>query len=105
MKLTIVTTAARFLGPLLVLACPALVAFAAGAPGMVEGRLTQVTTNHVQVDHDRTYQFNPAVAECFDFRGDAMACHTLVAIGYVDRARVTLRGTNVQRIEIVELHQ
>lgn len=102
MKLAI---AARFLAPVLALAYPALAALAAGAPGMVEGRLTQITTSHVQVEHDRTYQFNPAVAQCFDFRGDAMPCNTLVAIGYLDRARVTLLGTNVQRIEIVELQQ
>ena len=59
----------------------------------------------IQVDHDRTYQFNPALVQCFDFRGDALPCETLVGIGYVDRARVTVRGTDVKRIEIVELQQ
>ena len=102
MKLTVAT---RSLGLLLALAWPALHALAAGAPSVVEGRLTRVTTSVVQVDHDRTYQFNSAIARCFDFRGDAMACDTLVGIGYVDRARVTLRGNDVQRIEIIELHQ
>jgi len=99
------TLAARFSGSLLALAWPALHAFGAGAPGVVEGRLTQITASEVQIDHNRTYQFNPAVAQCFDFRGAAMPCKTLVGIGYVDRARVTLRGTNVQRIDIVELQQ
>jgi len=28
-----------------------------------------------------------------------------VGIGYVDRARVTVRGTDVQRIDIIELQQ
>lgn len=102
MKLTV---AARFAGSLLALAYPALHVFAAGAPGVIEGRLTQVTANFVQVDHDRTYQFNPGLAQCFDFRGDAFTCETLVGIGYVDRARVTLRGTNVLRIDIIELQQ
>jgi hypothetical protein len=102
MKLTV---AARFSGSLLALALPALHVFAAGAPGVVEGRLTQVTSTIVQVDHDRIYQFNPAIAQCFDFRGDATTCETLVGIGYVDRARVTLRGSNVQRIDIIELQQ
>jgi hypothetical protein len=99
------TNAARFSGLLLALAWPALHALAAGAPGVVEGRLTQITTSFVQVDHGHTYTFNPALAQCFDFRGDALTCDTLVGIGYVDRARVTLRGTDVQRIDIVELQQ
>ena len=103
MKLTTVVT--RICSALLALAWPALHTFAAGAPGLIEGRLTQVTTSWVQVDHDRTYQFNPAVARCFDFRGDAMSCNTLVGIGYVDRARVGLRGNDVVRIDIVELQQ
>jgi hypothetical protein len=102
MKLTV---AARFCGPLLALAWPALHASAAGAPGVVEGRLTQITASFVQVDHDRTYQFHPAVAQCFDFRGAALPCETLVGIGYADRARITLRGTDVHRIDIVELQQ
>jgi hypothetical protein len=100
-----IPVAARFLGPLLALAWPALHALAAGEPSVFEGRLTRVTTSFVQVDHDRTYQFNPALVQCFDFRGDALPCATLVNIGYVDRARVTVRGADVKRIEIVELQQ
>ena len=99
------TVAARLSSVLLALACAAPYAFAADAPGVVEGRVTQVTTSFVQVDHDRTYQFDPVSAQCFDFRGDAMTCGTLVGIGYVDRARITLRGTVVQRIDILELQQ
>ena len=99
------TVAAGFSGLLLALAAPALNVFAAGAPGVVEGRLTQVTSTFVQVDHDKIYQFNPVIAQCFDFRGDATTCETLVGIGYVDRARVTLRGTDVRRIDIIELQQ
>jgi hypothetical protein len=103
MKLTI---ACRFSGLLLALAWPALHALAAGSPtGVVEGRLTQITSSSVQVDHGQSYQFNPGLAQCFDFRGDALTCDTLVGIGYVDRARVTLRGTDVLRIDIVELQQ
>lgn len=102
MKLTVAT---RFCGLLLALAWPALHALAAGAPSVVEGRLTQIRTTSVQMDHNREYQFNPAVARCFDFRGDAMTCDTLVGIGYVDRARVTLSGTDVVRIDIVDLQQ
>jgi hypothetical protein len=99
------TVAARFASLLLALAHPALQAGAAGAPGVVEGTLTRVTGSFVQVDHAQTYQFDPASAECFDFRGDAMTCDTLVGIGYADRARVTLRGAVVQRIDILELQQ
>jgi hypothetical protein len=99
------TLATRFLGLLFVLTLPALNALAAGAPGVLEGRLTRVTNSFIQLDHDRTYLFNPAVAQCFDFRGDALPCDTLVAIGYVDRARVIVSGANVQRIEIVDLQQ
>jgi hypothetical protein len=99
------TVAIRFFGLLLAVTWPALHALAAGAPGVLEGRLTRVTATFIQLDHDRTYLFNPAVAQCFDFRGDAMPCDTLVAIGYVDRARVIVSGANVQRIEIVDLQQ
>ena len=90
---------------LLALALPALHASAAGAPGVVEGRLTRVTATTVQLDHAATYQFDPVSAQCFDFRGDAMTCQTLVGIGYADRARITMRGTVVQRIDILELQQ
>jgi hypothetical protein len=99
MKLT-----APFLSGLL-LALTALCTLAAGAPSVMEGRLTQVTSTFVQLDHERTYTFNPGLARCFDFRGDALTCDTLVGIGYVDRARVTVRGTDVQRIDIIELQQ
>ena len=102
MKFTVATSLSSLL---LALACSAPHAFAAGAPGVVEGRLTQVTTTFVQVDHDQTYQFDPVSAQCFDFRGDAMTCGTLVGIGYADRVRITVRGTVVQRIDILELQQ
>ena len=74
------TVANRCCGLLLALA-PALNVLAAGAPGVLEGRLTRVTASFVQLDHNQTFIFNPAVAQCFDFRGDAMPCETLVAIG------------------------
>ena len=71
MKLTV---AARFSGS----AARAGVARAARArrrrAGVVEGRLTRVRRAFVQVDHDRTYQFDPALVQCFDFRGDALTC-------------------------------
>ena len=89
----------------LLLALTALFTLAAGVPSVMEGRLTQVTLTFVQLDHGRTYTFNPGLARCFDFRGDALTCDTLVGIGYVDRARVTVRGTDVQRIDIIELQQ
>jgi hypothetical protein len=90
----------------LALAWPALGAHAAGTtPGVVEGVLTQVQASFVQVDHQHTFQFNPATARCFDFRGDAMTCATLVGIGYADRARITLRGDTVLRIDVLELQQ
>lgn len=98
-----VATSSRLL--LLALAWPALSALAAGAPSVVEGRLTQVRADFIQLDHQQTYSFNPGTAKCFDFRGDAMTCDTLVGIGYADRARVTLLGTTVQRIDVLELQQ
>jgi hypothetical protein len=102
MKLTV---AARFCSLLLALACLAPYAFAAGVPDVIEGRLTQVTNTFVQLDHEQTYPFDPVSAQCFDFRGDAMTCGTLVGIGYADRVRITVRGTVVQRIDILELQQ
>jgi hypothetical protein len=99
------STSARLYSLLLAAVLPLLDASAAGAPGLVEGTITRVTTSEVQLDHDRVYQFNPALARCFDFRGDELTCDTLVGIGYVDRARITLLGTAVQRIDIVDLQQ
>jgi hypothetical protein len=90
---------------LFALALPALTAVAATPASVVEGRLTQVAATFIQLDHQQTYSFDPAIAECFDFRGDAMTCQTLVGIGYADRARITLRGTTVQRIDVLELQQ
>jgi hypothetical protein len=102
MKLKI---AARLSSLLVALAFPTLHTLAAAAPAVVEGRLTQVTTTFLQVDHARTYQFDPVSAVCFDWRGDALTCDTLVGIGYADRVRITLRGNVVQRVDILELQQ
>lgn len=102
MKLTV---AARLFSLSLATTLLALAASAAGAPGVVEGKLTRVTANELQIDHAQVYQFDPVSAKCFDFRGDALTCETLVGIGYADRARITLRGTVVQRVDILELQQ
>ena len=99
-----IIVAARLFGLLLALAWPALHALAAGSPAARR----PPDADHYDLHPDRSrpeYQFNPALVQCFDFRGDALTCDTLVGIGYVDRARVTLRGTDVIRIDIVELQQ
>ncbi|HEY7639392.1 MAG TPA: hypothetical protein VH814_06680 [Steroidobacteraceae bacterium] len=95
----------RLYSLLLAAVLPLLDASAAGTPGVVEGTLTRINASEVQVDHDQVYLFDPARAHCFDFRGDALPCDTLIGIGYVDRARITLLGTAVQRIDILELQQ
>jgi hypothetical protein len=100
---TIRTLRARW--PALALALPVLGAMAQGAPQVLEGRLTEVQATFVQLDHQYRFAFVPADAKCFDFRGDAMTCETLVGIGYADRARVTISGNEVQRIDILELQQ
>jgi hypothetical protein len=77
----------------------------AGAADVIEGVLSQVTDTSVTMDSARTFRFDPATAECFDFRNDRTTCATLVAIGYADKVRLTLVGDTVQRIDILLLQQ
>lgn len=70
----------------------------------VQGSLF-VTATSVEIDRTQHVKFVPAEAQCFDHRGDALTCATLVGIGYVDKARVTLRGDSVVRIDIILLQQ
>lgn len=72
---------------------------------VVVGRLTQVTNNQVTVDDVHAFRFDPARAQCFDFRAQRMTCATLVGVGYADKARLTLVGDTVQRIDVLELQQ
>jgi hypothetical protein len=89
----------------LVLAAVAPVTIAAEPTHVVEGRLTQITTTLVTVDNDRTYAIDSETTECFDFRSDRTTCGTLALIGYADKARVTLVGTLVKRIDLLVLQQ
>lgn len=83
----------------------ALGAHAASAADVIEGVLSQVTSTSVTMDSSRTFKFDPAMAQCFDFRNDRTTCATLVAIGYADKVRLTLVGDTVQRIDILLLQQ
>lgn len=89
----------------LVLAGTAPVSLTAEATHVVEGRLTQITTTLVTVDSNRTYAIDPENTECFDFRNDRTTCGTLALIGYADKARLTLIGTLVKRIDLLVLQQ
>jgi hypothetical protein len=72
---------------------------------VVEGRLTQITVDHVIVDSARTYAIDPEHTECFDFRSQRTTCETLALIGYADKARLSVVGTVVKRIDLLELQQ
>jgi hypothetical protein len=89
----------------LVVSAIAPVTTAAEPTQVVEGRLTQITTDRVTVDGTRTYAIDPERTECFDFRSDRTTCGTLALIGYAEKARVTVIGTLVKRIDLLELQQ
>ncbi len=72
---------------------------------VVTGRITQMTQDQVTLDDMRSFKFDPDQAQCFDFRAEKTTCESLVAIGYADKARVTVVGDTVQRIDIIELQQ
>jgi hypothetical protein len=72
---------------------------------VVEGRLTQITKEYVTVDSDHTYAIDPERTECFDFRSQRTTCATLALIGYADKARLSVIGTVVKRIDLLELKQ
>jgi hypothetical protein len=75
--------------------------------GALEGRLRLSRTQAV-LDETRTYKFDPEKAQCFIARGrDSLptTCATLVGVGYADRARVTVVGDSVVRLDILELQQ
>ena len=72
---------------------------------VIEGRLTQITTEQVTLDGVRTFRIEPQRTECFDFRSDRTTCATLALIGYADKARLSVAGTVVRRIDLLELQQ
>jgi hypothetical protein len=84
-------------------ASPALQA--AEAPGAITGRLAQITHRSVIMEDGATFQFDSITAQCFDHRSVKLTCETLVAVGYVDMARLTVTGTTVTRIDVVRLQQ
>lgn len=91
---------------LVAMASAALAFAAAGAADTtLEGRISQVTSTSLVLDHTRTLKFDPAIAECFDDRNVRTTCATLVAVGYVDKARLTLLGDTVRRVDILQLQQ
>lgn len=72
---------------------------------VVEGEITQMTNELVTVDGIHSFKFEPAKAQCFDFRADKTTCETLVLTGYAAKARVTVLGDVVQRIDLIEVLQ
>jgi hypothetical protein len=73
----------------------------------VEGWVRLLPTEAV-VNHQYRYKFDPKRAQCFTARGEERiptTCETLLGIGYADRARVTLSGDQVVRIDVLELQQ
>lgn len=74
-------------------------------PQVFTGRLSVVSARHIEVDRTHRFPFQPGSAECFDTHGNRMTCQTLVGIGYADRARITLTGGQVRRIDLLDLQQ
>jgi hypothetical protein len=85
----------------------ALAHAAAAAEGsqVLEGRMSQLTGTQVTIDDTYSFRFDPATAQCFDFRGSATTCDTLIGIGYAQRARLTISGDTAVRIDLLELQQ
>lgn len=78
---------------------------AAEGTRIVEGEITQMTNELVTVDGVHSFKFEPAKAQCYDFRADKTTCETLVLTGYAAKARVTVLGDVVQRIDLIEVLQ
>jgi hypothetical protein len=75
--------------------------------GTLVGRLRLSRTEAV-VDEQHRFKFDPERTACFTYRGDeayATTCATLVGIGYADKARLTVAGDKVTRLDILELYQ
>jgi hypothetical protein len=73
----------------------------------LEGWLRLLPTEAV-INHQYRYKFDPKRAQCFTARGEERiptTCETLLGIGYADRARLTLSGDQVVRIDVLELQQ
>lgn len=92
------------------LICNALVGLLAAtaalaAEATLQGRIAQITHTQVIMDEGPTLKFDPVAAQCFDHRGVRLTCETLIAVGYVDDARITMAGEFVARIDVVRLQQ
>jgi hypothetical protein len=73
----------------------------------VEGWLRLFPTEAI-LNKQYHYKFDPKRAQCFTARGEQRiptTCETLLGIGYADRARLTLSGDEVVRIDVLELQQ
>ena len=74
---------------------------------VLEGWLRLFPTE-VIMNYQYHYKFDPKRAQCFTARGEQRiftTCETLIGIGYADRARITLSGDQVVRIDVLELQQ
>ena len=60
---------------------------------------------HADYDMPQIVEEGVVVGHAAVLHGVRVGRDTLVGIGYADRARITVRGTDVQRIDILELQQ
>lgn len=73
---------------------------------VVEARIVRITTTLVTLEGiGEDFKLDAKNAQCFDEYGNKLTCATLAGIGYVDKARVTIAGDVVQRIDIIDLQQ
>ena len=86
------------------IACPIS---AEAAPSMLAlyGRISVLAKDHIVFNDDRTIKFVPAETLCFDAQNQKLTCETLIGVGYVDKARIVLRGGVVRAIHIIDLQQ
>lgn len=84
---------------------PITLAAFAESPYTYEGVLSKITTTMIVMDANKEFRFDSRSAQCRDFRGDKITCETLIAVGYANKARLTLESGMVRKVEILELQQ
>lgn len=85
----------------------------AWADSEVVGYVSKITTDYVEIRGESFPLFNggsndmraryPAATECW--AKERTTCGTLAGVGYIDKARVTLRNGVAIRIQVLEMRQ
>lgn len=92
-------------GSLALMLCLSARLSAAVGEQTLQGHVTQITSNLVTFEDGRTFKLDLKQSQCFTPRGYKITCETLVAVGYADKAKITIMGNTVQRIDLLDLKQ